>query len=296
MNWQTQLISLYVFICKEFQQGLNAHCQRMSNYSNLDFTDEEVMTIFMFGVMNQKKTLKEIYMHAHDYLNDWFPALPTYVAFIQRINRLHEVFVPLIESLQTQLPFSFDEKNFRLMDSMPIIMAQNGRRFKASVARNVACPNGYCATKKMYYYGVKLHVVGCYQKGALPIPELIGLTPAGFHDRKAYEQILPAMEQYCVFADKAYQKEDSPILSEGNIMLYTPVKKEKGQEFLDSADKLLSSAISSIRQPIESFFNWLEEKTKIQIASKVRSYQGLMVHVFGRIAAAFFLLMDRLSS
>ena len=29
-----------------------------------------------------------------------------------------------------------------------------------------------------------------------------------------------------------------------------------------------------------------QEKTKIQMASKVRSYSGLMVHVFGRIAAA----------
>jgi hypothetical protein len=71
-----------------------------------------------------------------------------------------------------------------------------------------------------------------------------------------------------------------------SFTLLTPVKKEKGQSFLDAADQWLSTAVSGVRQPIESFFNWLEEKTSIQLASKVRSYQGLMVHVFGRIAAA----------
>jgi hypothetical protein len=62
---------------------------------------------------------------------------------------------------------------------------------------------------------------------------------------------------------------------------------------LDADDRLLSRAISCVRQPIESLFNWIEEKTKIQIASKVRSYEGLMVHIFGKIATAIFLLQQR---
>lgn len=45
-----------------------------------------------------------------------------------------------------------------------------------------------------------------------------------------------------------------------------------------------------MRHPIESLFNWIEEKTSIQTASKVRSYNGLLVHVFGKVAAAMFLL------
>ncbi len=44
-------------------------------------------------------------------------------------------------------------------------------------------------------------------------------------------------------------------------------------------------------QPIESLFNWLIEKTDIQRASKVRSTKGLMVYVFGRIAAAYIFLI-----
>ncbi len=46
------------------------------------------------------------------------------------------------------------------------------------------------------------------------------------------------------------------------------------------------------RQPIESLFNWINEKTGIQRASKVRSYQGLLVYAFGRLAAAMLLLSN----
>jgi hypothetical protein len=49
-------------------------------------------------------------------------------------------------------------------------------------------------------------------------------------------------------------------------------------------------AVSRIRQPIESLFSWIREKTGIQTASKMRSSEGLMVHAFGRFAAAMLLL------
>jgi len=73
--------------------------------------------------------------------------------------------------------------------------------------------------------------------------------------------------------------------------MLTPVKGIKGQtETIKMWDKaandLFSTAVSKVRQPIESLFNWLIEKTDIQRASKVRSTKGLMVHVFGRIEAA----------
>jgi hypothetical protein len=79
-------------------------------------------------------------------------------------------------------------------------------------------------------------------------------------------------------------------LRQKNSELITPVKLKKGQILLNSADRLYSKLVSSVRQPIESLFNWLEEKTGIQRASKVRSTAGLLVHVFGRLAAGVMML------
>jgi hypothetical protein len=61
--------------------------------------------------------------------------------------------------------------------------------------------------------------------------------------------------------------------------------------YLDVADQWLSRAVRQVRQPIESLFNWINEKTGIQKASKVRSSSGLLVPVFGRWAAAMFILV-----
>ncbi len=136
--------------------------------------------------------------------------------------------------------------------------------------------------------------MGQYTKGSMPIPINLLITNAGTGDIKVLDEmkdILP--DGLRVFADKAYQRGGKPIDHDQGITLFTPVKKEKGQKLLDAADRLLSSAISSVRQPIECIFSWIEEKTKLQIASKVRSYEGLMVHVFGKLAAAFILLKQK---
>jgi hypothetical protein len=291
-NWLDRIIATYLWVCDAYKKKLWVYCQRFTNHADLSFTDEEVMTIYLVGTMEGKRTKKQIYEHAKQYWHDLFPRLPSYVAFVQRINRLADVFPAFVEWLQGLLPKAlFSQEHYRLMDSMPVILAQRGRRFHAKVAPELADKNGYCATKKLHYYGVKLHLLGSAQSKTLPIPDLIGITPAGMSDVKAYEAILPAILPYEKFADKAYLSETTR-----GTKTYTPVKKRKGQAFLEAADQLYSTAISKIRQPIESCFHWIEEKVNIQIASKVRSYNGLMVHIFGKLTVMFSLLLDKFSS
>lgn len=285
MDWQEQLISLYLFVCNHYHSELHVYCKRFTNHADLSFLDEEVITLYLFGVIQRRKQIKEIYTYSDNHLRDWFPDLPTtYVAFVQRLNRVAGVFAPMVKILLQHYPGSSEIKTHALLiDSMPIIMAHRGRRFKAKVAPEIATNNGYCSTKKLHYYGVKLHVLAYHQTGKLPAPEYIGLTDAGMHDNKAFEQIAGELQGNDVYADKAYN--DCFVSGEKNFNLYTPIKREKGQKFLDAADRLFSTAVSRVRQPIESFFNWVEDKAGIQIASKVRSYNGLMVHVFGKLAA-----------
>jgi hypothetical protein len=189
MDWQERLISLYLYVCKAFKDDLEWYNQRMSSYSDLRFSDEEVVTIYLYGLLDKKTELKKIHEHAHDYWRDWFPNLPSYTAFIQRLNRLADVFSALTQRLHEQLPFDFDAAQLHLIDSMPIILAQRTRRFYAKVAPEICSPNGYCSTKQLYYYGVKLHAVACYQKGQLPIPASIQITPANVFDGKVYDDI-----------------------------------------------------------------------------------------------------------
>ena len=283
MDWHTQLITLYLVVCKHWEDVGWTQAQRHAPYADLGFSDEEVVTIYLFAVaMEEKRQIKAIHKHARRYWRDWFPRLPGYGAYVQRLNRLADCFPVLLERFcetGEAAPFA------GLADSMPVVLARQGRRFNAKVAPELA-DSGYCPTKKLYYYGVKIHLVGDFRRGTLPGPRFIGLAPAGLNDGPALERAAHALPYQELYADKAYEY----LSRRGGLpfTVLTPVKKQKGQEHLDAADAWLSRAVSQVRQPVESIFNWIEEKTGIEVASKVRSYQGLLVHVFGRLAAAMF--------
>jgi len=57
-------------------------------------------------------------------------------------------------------------------------------------------------------------------------------------------------------------------------------------------NELFNKAVSSVRQPIESLFNWINELTQIQNASKVRSENGLKLHLYGKITVALMILTN----
>ncbi len=62
-------------------------------------------------------------------------------------------------------------------------------------------------------------------------------------------------------------------MEDQNLVVLTPVKKQRRQN-LNADEKQRSTAISRIRQPIESLFSWIEQQKRIECASKVRSYRG----------------------
>lgn len=53
----TKLIKIYDYICKKYESSLKFHCERFSNNCRPEFTDEEVLTIYLFTVYEEKKRL-----------------------------------------------------------------------------------------------------------------------------------------------------------------------------------------------------------------------------------------------
>jgi hypothetical protein len=291
-----KLIAIYLFICKLHNEELQYLCQRYTNNDKPDFTDQEIMTLYLFSVQQEQRfSVSQVYAFADNYLRSWFPGLPSYKAFNNRLNRLSEAFKAVAaHSLSTFIPAECDA-DVSLLDSMPIITCSGKRN--AKVATEIT-DKGYCSTKSMYYYGFKLHALAFYGKKRLPFPEQIVITPASENDLNVFKQDWGNISNRTFYGDKIYN--DMPFFKDlvinTNSVMLTPVKGVKGQpEVIKQRDKaandLFSTAVSTIRQPIESLFNWLIVKTDIQRASKVRSTNGLLVHVFGKIAAAFIYLV-----
>ncbi len=294
---QLKLIQLYFYVCQVYEEELKWHCQRFTKSgAEPIFSDCEVLTTYLFGVgFEQRFQIKQVHRYIRDHWLSWFPNLPAYQTYNERLNRLVSVFPVLVYRLICELA---DKKNysqyFSLTDSMPIMTCSNRRRAKVALE---LCDKGYNSVKKRHFYGVKLHAIGFYNPGGLPVPEFLQLSKASEHDLSAQRPILEQLSNRIVFGDKAFRdkKLDRVIKDKGGELL-TPVVYQDGiqralRERTKAADDLYSVAVSSIRQPIESFFNWIIEKTDIQRAAKVRSLKGLLVHIFGKIAAAFIPLI-----
>jgi hypothetical protein len=293
---ELKLIAIYLHICNLYNTELKYSCARFSNNFNPEFTDQEVLTIYLFSMhIEQRFKINQIYEYADGYLRSWFPRLPSYVAFNMRVNRLSETFKILAINLIENYQPSDCLKDKSLLDSLPIITCSGKRNGK--VAREIT-DKGFCSTKGIFYYGLKLHALGYVRPNKLPFPEQLQLTPASENDLNVFKQAWSAIENRTFFGDKIYNDHDyfeNTFRVKHSIML-TPIKGVKGQSEVikmreKAANDLFSTSVSKVRQPIESFFNWLIEKTDIQRASKVRSTKGLMVHVFGRIAAAYIFLI-----
>ena len=226
MAWQDTLIQLYLYICHHYQGHLWVLAQRLSNNDQPAFTDEEVLTIYLFGILKKHRTIQDIYDYTKDHLTEWFPALPGYGAYVQRLNRLHEVFPGLVEQVLCDCSRQGVLDHIRLVDSMPVVMAQEKRSSSAKVALELA-NKGYCASKKMYFYGVKVHLLAFRRPGTLPLPDYIGISPGADNDLSVLRSILPRLHNCEVYGDKIYADAElvERLLREQNVRLYTPIKK-----------------------------------------------------------------------
>jgi len=288
MDIQTKLIELYCAVCHHYDTTLSAHAQRQSNNFCPKFTDEECITTYIWGISNQKFEVKACYEFIKGYYGEWFPDLPSYQAYNNRICYLSDAFKALADTLLCGIGLDMSHSDFSI-DSMPIVVASSKRSGSAKAA-NELCNKGYCASKGMYYYGVKLHILAQCNYKAMPAPALMAVSKASEHDLTVAKDMLSDVRDIRVFSDTALidKKWQSYMLDENNVTVLTPVKREKGQKHLPFRDKLYSAAVSGVKQAIESLNNWLICKTDIQRASKVRSGDGLIAFLFARIAYACF--------
>lgn len=97
---QVYLIKIYMYVCRTYQDKLQYQCMRMSNNKIPIFSDEELLTVYLFcGAFEQRLTKKAKHTFAKDYLLDWFPKLPSYQTFSARLNRMGEALKTFVEDI-----------------------------------------------------------------------------------------------------------------------------------------------------------------------------------------------------
>jgi len=287
-----QLIELYFRVCEVYDNHIIQHCFRHTkNGLQPKFTDCEVFTCYLFATGREKcNGPKACYTFMKDYYGDWFPDLPSYQAFNHRLNGLAEVFPIFLQccfDAWMQRPDTMNTTTI-LTDSFPVVTA-SGKRSPSGCG--VITNKGRCATKAMWFHGVKVHMGAFEQATTLPIPAYLIIAPASIHDKTAQEQELIEIVNTNVIADKAYvDSKLEALMEENNSKLITPPRYGRGttpqfRQRNGSAYKLANTVVAKFRQPIETIFAWLVAAVDIERASRIRSYRGLLVHIYGKIAA-----------
>jgi hypothetical protein len=283
------LIALYTQICECYTKELFCEVQRFSNNSSPQLTDEELLTCYLFGVRyEQKYDIRANYDYIVNHWLSWFPNLPSYQAYNARLNRLAPALKRLCDLWWGSMDLPTDQVEIMLGDSCPIITCSAKRSPKVALE---LIDKGKCASKSLYYHGVKLHFLGFKREGTLPIPQYLEFTPASVFDLTALKPVLENIAGIPIYLDKAYADENlEKKIEQHEGQLCTPTKKKRGEceriRAFDAAQhKQIGTAVAKVRQPVESFFNWMQEKVHIQNASKVRSTNGLLVHLYGKLAA-----------
>lgn len=283
------LIQIYLFVCHVYDTSSQTCYQRLSNNREPDFTDQELLTIWFFTHLEGCFEKKRMHRLIENYWREWFPRLPSYQTFVLRLNRLEPTLQTFGTVLSDALAAQQAPELDHLVDSLPVMLARHGHSYGARVGREIA-DVGYCAAKKTRFHGVRLHLIAQRRAHRLPLPSQVWLCAASHHDSKAFIEQQPILPTTELFGDLAYPTpEIISHLKEQQTQLIAPQKKPKGKELSD-AETYYNRLVRSIRQPIESLFNWIQEKTGIQRASKVRSTDALMIHCWGKLAVAFFLL------
>jgi hypothetical protein len=285
------LIEIYLFVCRVYDTSSQTCYQRLSNNSKPEFTDQELITIWFFAHLEGCFEKKRMHQLIRKYWRDWFPRLPSYQTFVPRLNRLEPGFQTFGALLSGASEASSVPEVDHLVDSLPVMLARHGHSYRARVGREVA-DIGFCAAKKTRFHGVRLHCLAQRRSGRLPLPRQVWLCGASHHDSKAFINQQPGLPSTELFGDLAYPTpEIISHLREQQTRLIAPKKKPKGKE-LTTGEKYYNRLVRRIRQPIESLFNWIQEKTGMQRASKVRSTDALLIHCWGKLAVAFFLVFN----
>ena len=148
--------------------------------------------------------------------------------FNRRLHRITELFIILF-NLLGQIWKTLNTDAIYVIDSLPIAVCDNIRIRRSKIYSDEKF-RGYQASKKRYFYGLKIHLM--VTKDGQPVECF--LTPGGFGDvdaLKYYAYELP--DGSIIYADKAYNDyEIEDLLQEVDHIQLIPMRKKNSKRAL----------------------------------------------------------------
>jgi hypothetical protein len=248
------------------------------------FSDSEMLTL-MLGIDFFEFTSERRYIEfvRANYLN-LFPKLLDQSQFNRRARSLRLLLNELRKDWATQLGVQM-EKHF-LLDATPVI-AVGYRRDKRHSAFLGSADYGFCASRKMKYFGYKLVMLTTLDG----LPSGFELVAANTDDRDAADEILDGLPPGSnVWSDKGFIGQDwqAQWASKGRH-IWTVKRKNQHVQNPPEFDRLLNH----VRQRIECAFDILKEGGRSVEHTLAHTISGLCSRIIAKISSVTLRLVLR---
>ena len=212
--------------------------------------DAEIMTAALIASLSFRGNHESARAMLKQY--GYIPHMLSKRRFSRRLHRMKEIFITLF-ALLGQTWKTLNTEAISVIDRLPIAVCDNIRIRRSKIYSNEKF-RGYHASKKRYFYGLKLHLM--VTKDGQPVECF--LTHGGFGDvdalqSSAYE--LP--DGSIIYADKAYNDyEIEDLLQEVDHIQLIPMRKKNSKRTLPP---YISFVQSDHRKRVETAGSLIEQ-------------------------------------
>jgi hypothetical protein len=238
-------------------------------------TESDFITLAVIRQNYGIKTIKQFYDFVKDRMQSEFPQIPSYQQFNSgMINAF-----PYVCSIVWILSKINKNRttNYHIVDSTPLPVCNNQRRFAAKIFRGAASSG---KNLDGWFWGFKLHLI---INDNMQI-ESIRITGGSTSDINALDEAFTKKISGFLVGDKGYlSKKKAATLAKRGITLITKPRKNMKQYPTTSTQRYLLSQ----RQKIEGVFGSLKHRLLL-ISRVARSPQGFFMGVFSALLYYMF--------
>ncbi|MGD1920477.1 MAG: IS982 family transposase [Pleurocapsa sp.] len=214
----------------------------------------------------------------------WFPNLLTQSQFNRRLRKLGQMIEVLRRKWVKQL--GAENATSFIIDTKPIPV-MGYRRSKRHSDFHGSAGYGYCAARKMKYFGYKLVMLSTL-KG---LPIAYELVSANTDERKSVEAVLEIVRHCDIYGDKGFIGRDwqEEIADSTGNQIWTIHRENQQHQHSPQLKRL----INKVRQRIEGVFHEIQNTGRNPERLLNKTVQGLTTHMSAKIASHTLRLLLR---
>jgi IS5 family transposase len=266
-----QAIAIFC-ICDELVKSYG-----LSDHSTYKMTTAEVMTFAIISALHYHADYRLTRLVVQG--GKYFSKILSHSHLIRRIHAIPEsLWLMIFYALRMYLRKS--ESEYFIVDSLPIKAYENYKSFRAKLFRGKEF-HGYTASKKHYFFGIKIHMI----VDAEGIPIEFCFTPGGTSDIGGLKELPCELPKGSIlFADKAYNgyslEDDMREMVEINLVA------RRRKNLIRQHSPSLEFILNNTRNRIETVFSSIISRMPRYI--RARTEKGFYLKITFFIIAYLF--------